>query len=504
MARVYKDSDEALAEKARLIDLSNDAIIVRDASDRILFWNPGATETYGYTAEEAIGQVSHDLFRTEFREPLERIMEKLVRDGKWAGELRHTHANGSKITVLTRWVVQRDPHGNISSILESNRDVSEFKRAQEAQSRLASIVESSDDAMISKDLDGIITCWNKAAERIFGYTAEEAIGQHITLIIPPDRVDEENNILARIRRGERTDHFETVRKRKDGSLFDISVTISPVKDARGRIIGASKVAQDITERKRMERVLKETELSGRLLKLQDEERRRVARELHDGVGQLLAALQLNVRKIANERASLSPRATRCLEENAELIDQAFSEIRTISHLLHPPLLDELGLNLALSEYVEGFGERSNIRVSLDVPGDLGRMPGDVELSLFRIVQECLTNIYRHSGSSAASVHLSHSPGEIQLEVSDQGRGMSREIQENFFAGRSSGVGLRGLRERVRQLGGSLQIHSNGNGTSVLVRLPVDKERVSNYGGETLAMPQEDSAQDSSSHVRSTP
>jgi two-component system NarL family sensor kinase len=309
------------------------------------------------------------------------------------------------------------------------------------------------------------------------------------LIIPPDRVEEENNILARIRRGERTDHFETVRKRKDGTLFDISVTISPVKDAQGRIIGASKVARDITAGKRMERVLREAELSGRLLQLQDEERRRVARELHDGVGQLLAALHLNVRKIADEKASLSPRTAQSLEENSALIDQALSEIRTISHLLHPPLLDELGLSLALSEYVGGFGERSNIRVGLDVPGNLGRMPRDVELSLFRIVQECLTNIYRHSGSATASVRLSHSPGEIQLEVSDQGRGMSREIQENFFAGRGSGVGLRGMRERIRQLGGSLQIYSNGDGTSVHVRLPVDEERVSNCERETLAFPQ---------------
>jgi PAS domain S-box-containing protein len=496
--------DEALVDKARLLDLSKDAILVRDASDRILFWNPGATEIYGYTPEEAIGRVSHKLFGTKFPEPLECIKEKLLRDGQWAGELRHTRANGSKITVSTRWVVQRDPHGNVSSILESNRDISEIKQALEAQARLASIVESSDDAMVSKDLDGIIRSWNKAAERIFGYTAEEAIGQHITLIIPPDRVEEENNILARIRRGERTDHFDTVRRRKDGTLCDVSVAISPMKDAQGRVIGASKVARDITERKRMEYVLREAELSGRLLRLQDEERRRVARELHDGVGQLLAALHLNASKIANEKAKLSPRAARFLEENSALIEQALTELRTISHLLHPPLLDELGLSLALSEYVGGFGERSNIRVTLDVPGNLERMPRDVELSLFRIVQECLTNIYRHSGSATASVHLSHSPGEIQLEVSDQGRGMSREIQENFSTGRGSGVGLRGMRERIRQLGGSLQIYSNGDGTSVHVRLPVDKERVSNREGETLAFPREDPAQDSSSHLRSTP
>ena len=446
---------------------------MRDAADRITFWNQGASEMYGFTREEAEGRVSHDLLRTEFPEPLQKIKEQFAGEGHWAGELRHTCANGSSITVSTRWVAERDARGNIASILESNRDISESKRAQEVQGRLAAIVESSEDAIVAKDLDGIIINWNKAAERIFGYAAEEAIGQHITLIVPPDRLDEEADILASLRRGERIDHFETVRKRKDGTLLDISVTISPVKDAQGRVIGASKVARDITERKRLALLLHEAELSGRLLQLQDEERRRIARELHDGAGQLLAALSMNISAISTEESRLSPGVARNVEESRSLIDQAVSEIRTISHLLHPPLLDEVGLISALNEYVNGFGERSNIRVSLDLPSDLERLPRDVELSIFRIVQECLTNVHRHSGSATATVHLSHKPGEIQLHVSDQGRGINREIQDKFLAGKSSGVGLRGMRERIKQLGGGMQIQSSGNGTSVIVVLPTD-------------------------------
>jgi PAS domain S-box-containing protein len=460
-----------LHEGARLLDLTTDAILVRDAADRITFWNRGASEMYGFTREEAEGRVSHDLFRTEFPKPLQEIREQLVREGHWAGELRHTCADGSRITVSTRWVVERDARGNIASILESNRDITESKRAQEAQGRLAAIVESSDDAIVSKNLDGVIINWNKAAERIFGYAAEEAIGQHITLIVPPDRLDEEANILASIRRGQRIDHFETVRKCKDGSLLDVAVTISPVRDARGCVIGASKVARDITERKRLALLLQETELSGRLLRLQDEERRRIARELHDGAGQLLAALGMNISAISSEESRLSPSIARNVEESRSLVDQALSEIRTVSYLLHPPLLDEVGLRSALEEYVNGFGQRSNIRVSLDLPSDLERLPRDVELSIFRIVQECLTNIHRHSGSATARVHLFHKPGEIQLEVSDQGRGIQREIQDKFLEGKSSGVGLRGMRERIRQLGGSMQIKSSGNGTSVNVFLP---------------------------------
>ena len=466
-----------LRERARLLDLTTDAILVRDMADRITFWNHGATEMYGFTREEAEGRVSHDLLRTEFPEPLHVIKERFSVEGHWAGELRHTCANGSRITVSTRWIAERGARGNIAAILESNRDISESKRAQEVQARLAAIVESSEDAIVAKNLDGIIINWNEAAERTFGYTAKEAIGQHITLIVPPDRLDEEADILASLRRGERIDHFETVRKRKDGTLLDISVTISPVKDAQGRVIGASKVARDITERKRLAVLLHEAELSGRLLQLQDEERRRIARELHDGAGQLLAALAMDLSAISLEESRLSPGVARKVEESRSLIDQAVSEIRTISHLLHPPLLDEVGLISALKEYVNGFGERSNIRVSLEFPSDLERLPRDVELSIFRIVQECLTNVHRHSGSATASVHLSHKSGEIQLQVSDQGHGINREIQDKFREGKSSGVGLRGMKERIRQLGGGMQIQSSGNGTSVSVVLPIDGKEI---------------------------
>ncbi|MFZ0784806.1 MAG: PAS domain S-box protein, partial [Candidatus Acidiferrales bacterium] len=153
--------------------------------------------------------------------------------------------------------------GAIIALGESNR------RGFAARSRLAAIVESSDDAIVSKNLSGVITSWNKGAERVFGHTAEEAIGRHITLIIPSDRNAEEAMILDRIRRGQPVEHFETVRVRKDGTHVDVSLTISPVRDSTGRVIGASKVARDVTERKRVEEAIKETEVSARLLKLQD-------------------------------------------------------------------------------------------------------------------------------------------------------------------------------------------------------------------------------------------
>lgn len=257
--------ERQLLEQARLLDLSNDAILVRGPDDRITYWNRGAIEAYGYSSEEALGKIAHDLLRTEFPVPLALITEELHRDGRWRGELIHTRKNGASITVASRWALDRDARGGPGSILETNNDITERKRADEVKGRLAAIVEHSHDAIVGKDLDGIIRSWNRGAELLFGYTASEAIGQPVTMLIPRERLDEEPGILKRIRHGEVVDHYETVRRRKDGKLLDISLTVSPVRDAHGRIVGASKVARDITERKQSEQALLQSEVRYRSL-----------------------------------------------------------------------------------------------------------------------------------------------------------------------------------------------------------------------------------------------
>jgi PAS domain S-box-containing protein len=344
--------------------------------------------------------------------------------------------------------------------------------SRDASQQLAAIVSSSDDAIVSKNLDGVIRSWNAGAERLFGYTAEEAIGKPITLIIPADYLDEEPAILERIRKGERVDHFETVRRRKDGRLINISLTISPVKDDLDRVIGASKIARDITDRKDAEEARKSAEIASKLLQVQDAERRRIARELHDGVGQIVAAIAMNVSRVSREKDQLSDEAARCVVENMSMIEQVNSDIRTVSYLLHPPMLDEIGLASALSWFVEGFSQRSKISVTLEIEPDFGRLPQGHELALFRVVQECLTNIHRHSGSSTATVRLCRTEAEVKLDVSDSGGGIGQETSKKIASGVSAGVGVRGMQERIKQMRGRMTINSSTKGTSVLVTLPI--------------------------------
>lgn len=377
--------------------------------------------------------------------------------------------------------------------------VPELLGTDRASGLLAAIVDSSDDAIVSKTLDGIITSWNAGAEGLFGYTASEAVGQHIALIIPSNRRDEETFIIDKIKKGERIEHFDTVRVRKDGTLIDISVTISPVRDASGRIVGASKIARDITERKQIERALRESEdryrtladaldtqvqfrtqeiarrnselreLSVRLMESQDAERRHIARELHDSAGQTLAVLGMTLAQLAQDAKS-DPVQLAKIEEAEGLVRHLSKEIRTTSYLLHPPLLDESGLSSALNWYLQGLKERSGLDVSLRMPENFGRLPADAELVIFRIVQESLTNVHRHSGSNKASIRISREADRITVEVQDSGRGMSPE-RLAMIQSQSTGVGLGGMRERLRNLNGELFIESDDTGTRIRAVLP---------------------------------
>jgi signal transduction histidine kinase len=289
--------------------------------------------------------------------------------------------------------------------------------------------------------------------------------------------------------------------RKDKTQIDISLTISPIRDASGKIVGASKIARNITDRKRVERALRESEeryrtladaldiqvqfrtqelqrrnselqnLTVRLMESQDVESRHLARELHDSAGQTLAALGMSLGHLARDVQRNPAQLAKGIEEAKGLVQHLNKEIRTTSYLLHPPLLDEGGLSSALSWYLQGLKERSGLDVSLTIPERFERLPADLELVAFRIVQESLTNVHRHSGSKTASIRVSREADRIIVEVQDQGRGMSPEKLATIRSP-GTGVGISGMRERLRHLNGELHIESNGTGTTVLATLPL--------------------------------
>jgi signal transduction histidine kinase len=288
-----------------------------------------------------------------------------------------------------------------------------------------------------------------------------AVASVITAIALPPLVPRAHEMLRSAKlSGERKQQLETANRELSG----LNVALE----------------QEVERRTRVERELRR--LSGQLLRLQDEERRRLARELHDSTGQLLAALQLNLGVIEQNDPNLAPGSARRVKDAMALADQAISEVRTISYLLHPPMLDEAGLDVALGWYVDGFAERSKVQVSLSLPEHMQRLSHDLELALFRVVQEALTNIHRHSGSSRASIELRLEGDKICLRIADEGKGLPPEkLEDSRDGAKSFGVGIRGMKERVRQLRGTFTIIPGHPGTVIEVELPLEtaKDREAN-------------------------
>jgi signal transduction histidine kinase len=292
------------------------------------------------------------------------------------------------------------------------------------------------------------------------------------------------------------------RLRKDGSRFWANVIITAIRDSAGEIIGFSKVTRDFTDRMRAQAALQEAnmnllaevkerklaekklasserslrELSRHLLRSQDEERRRIGRDLHDSLGQSLAVLKMNLDSLDLQVGAEPNGTARAVNSCVNLAEEALREVRTISYLLYPPMLEEMGLKSAIPWYLDGFSKRSNIKTSLEVDPCFDRLPPEVELALFRILQESLTNIHRHSGSATAKIKLSLANGWAAMEIRDEGKGIPAGLLEQSgedWMG-SLGVGLRGMNERMRQLGGRLEVSSTENGTVVTAGVPAEK------------------------------
>ena len=331
----------------------------------------------------------------------------------------------------------------------------------------AKLLDLANDAIFVRSADGRITYWNEGAERLYGWTKKEALNRSTQELIQTEFPIDISEIL-RLDRWE----GELQQRRRDGSQVTVASRWTTLRDHNGKPVGWLEINTDITARKRAEEAAQS--LSGRILTLQDDERRRIARGLHDSLGQYLTALKMNLDILQTSKDNKAKLTSEC----SEIVDKCLTETRTISHLLHPPLLDEAGLGSAARWYVDGFSQRSGIKVNLNLSPKLRRMHRDVEVAFFRAVQEGLTNVHRHSGCSAVDVCLSLNAKQLRLEIKDDGRGIPQKRLRSLIEGAAkAGVGLAGMRERMRELGGSFEIRSDRAGTTVVISIPIERTSI---------------------------
>ncbi len=338
--------------------------------------------------------------------------------------------------------------------------------AMEARLRLATIVESSKDAIIGADIDGMIADWNKGAERLFGYSAGEVIGRSISLLSPPDLSGDFPEIMSKIKRGHSVSHHETVCQKKDGTRVEVSLTVSPIIDAEGRIVGGSGIGRDITERKLAETAL--ADVTRKLIGAQEQERTRIGRELHDDIGQRLALLALQLQQLEEDTLIL-PEVRSRMGECQKQISEIATDIQSLSHELHSGKLQYLGIAAAMRGFCQEFAQQQKVEIDFkahDVPGPLSP---DISLCLFRVLQEALHNSAKHSGVRQFEVRLLGMSDEIHLTVKDSGAGFDHEA-----AKQSRGLGLISMQERLKLVKGTLSVNSQPKrGTTIDARVPLN-------------------------------
>lgn len=333
-----------------------------------------------------------------------------------------------------------------------------------------------DYAIFTLDTGGHVATWNSGGERIKGYRASEIIGRHYSLFFTEEdrRLGKPEEQLRHAAEHGRVEH-EGWRVRKDGSRFWANITMTAIRGVDGELLGFGKVTRDFTERRKMEKRIEESEkslreLSLHLLRTQDEERRRIGRDLHDSLGQYLAALKMRLETLARR----SP-ADEHLTESIRLTDESIKEVRTLSYLLYPPLLEESGLSSAVQWYLDGFGARSHIGITYECDAELPRLRRELEVALFRVLQESLTNVHRHADSPTAKIRLFVRGDAAVLEVQDEGKGIAPELVDQGGYETSLGIGLRGMSERMHELGGRLEISSAvDRGTTVRAVAPMEQ------------------------------
>jgi PAS domain S-box-containing protein len=481
------EAEKAQRRLAAIIESSEDAIASKDLNGIITSWNKSAERLFGYTAEEIIGQPVTVIIPPELHGDEPKILGK-IRSGERIEHFQtvRVHKNGQRINVSLTVSPIKDAKGTIVGAAKIVRDITRQKKLEEAALRLAAIVESSDDAIASKDLNGFVTSWNRSAEKLFGYKAEEIVGKHITLIIPPELHHDEDMILSKVRRGEKIDHFETIRLHKNGERVEVSLTISPIKDDDGHVIGAAKIVRNITETNKIERALRVTEklaAAGRMAAT-------VAHEINNPLEAVTNLVYLAKRDLSNHDrvAGYLELASRELDRVAHITRQTLGFYRDTSSPVRfnvAEMLDDL-----LLLYEKRFESRG-IKLQKHYGNDLEitALAGEIRQAFSNVITNAI-DAMPEGGTLAlrATKSLDWSNSQhhgVRITFLDTGTGIEVKHRKNifqpFFTTKidvGTGLGLwitRGILEKHR---GSIRMKSrtgHGHGTAFSIFLPTEYE-----------------------------
>ena len=462
-----------------LVDYGSEIISLMNEDFIPVYCSPSSKDIIGWTFEERVGMGGGiDQTHPDDLDKIKKALSDAVRNpgNKIPISFRTRHKEGHYIWLEGMFVNLLHDE-NVHAIVANFRDISKRKNSEAQHALYAALVNSSDDAIVSKTMDGIFTSWNKGAENMFGYSSEEVLGKSISKSDYAELFDEEQDIFERIKRHEQVSHFETTCLRKDGTSVALSLTASPIKDAEGNIIGISKIARDITKRKQSEEEINKLNEELRLLlehvqTSREEERKYIAREIHDELGQTLTALKIDVSMMRRKIETDGTGNPVCLNEELDSvigkINRTIESVKRIATDLRPEILDHLDIIDALKWQAQQFENITGIQCEVSHLPDHLDLESAFSTTVYRTVQEALTNVTRHANASVVRILIEKDSKKLLIEINDNGKGIKEEDIKSMKS-----LGLIGMRERVVLLNGTMSITGKPDkGTTVAVKIPI--------------------------------